>query len=53
MKLLGSTIHYLKNGFWWKVSVFFHFPDLDNLKNGDNSKLPKCELLGIAMQQDI
>ena len=42
----------LKNGFWWKVTVFFHFPGPNNLKNGDNTKSPKNELLGFAMQQE-
>ena len=53
MKLPGSAIHYLsKNYFWWKVTVFFHFPGPDNLKNGDNSKSQKNELLDFAMQQE-
>ena len=33
--------------------LFFHFPGPDNLKNGDNSKSPKNELLGFTMQQEI
>ena len=32
--------------------MFFHFLGPDNLKNGDNSKSPKNELLGFAMQQE-
>ena len=32
--------------------VFFHFPGLENLKNGDNLKSPKSALLGFAMQQE-
>ena len=32
--------------------MLFHFPDPDNLKNGDNSKSPKNELLAFAMQQE-
>ena len=54
MKLLGSAIHYLwKMVFDEKLLCFsiFHFPGPDNLKNGDNSKSPKNELLGFAMQQ--
>ena len=52
MKLLGSTIRC-----FWKVvldekSVFFHFSGPDNLKNDDNSKSPKNELLGFAMNQE-
>ena len=42
----------LKNGSWSKVTAFFHFPGPYNLKNGDNSKSPKNELLGFAMQQE-
>ena len=33
-------------------TAFFHFPGPYNLKNGDNSKSPKNELLGFAMQQE-
>ena len=52
MKLPGSTIHYL-----WKIplyekSVFFHFSGQDKLKNDDNSKSLKNELLGFAMNQE-
>ena len=32
--------------------MFFHFPGPNNLKNGDNTKSPKNELLGFAMQQE-
>ena len=52
-KLLGSTIHCLwKMVLDQKLLLFFHFPGPYNLKNGDNSKSPKNELLGFAMQQE-
>ena len=35
-----------------QMLLFFHFPGPDNFKNGDNSKSPKNELLGFAMQQE-
>ena len=53
MKLLGSAIHYLRNMVFDENLLCFHFPGPDNLNNGDNSKQPKNELLGFAMQQEI
>ena len=35
-----------------KLLCFSIFPGPDNLKNGDNSKSPKNELQGFAMQQE-